>query len=88
MLCKTSIRLMRMFVTIEPYGTYFYHISHTCTHALKRYATKSLRESIRPFVRGHLVKMLITLDTLYILHHSAGNDQFAFHLLVLTPDTD
>ena len=39
-------------------------------------------------MRGHLVKMLITLETLYILHHSAGNVQLAFHSLVLTPDTD
>ena len=39
-------------------------------------------------VRGHLVKMLITLEILYILHHYAGNDQLAFHSLVLTPDTD
>ena len=44
--------------------------------------------SVRPSVRYHLVKMLITLETFYILHHSAGNGQLAFHSLVLTPDTD
>ena len=32
--------------------------------------------------------MLITLETYYILHHSAGNGQLAFHSLVLIPDTD
>ena len=41
-----------------------------------------------PSVRGYLVKMLITLETLYILHHPAGNDQLAFNSLVLTTDTD
>ena len=41
-----------------------------------------------PSVRGHLVKMLITLETFYILHHSAGNVQLAFHSLGLTLDTD
>ena len=34
------------------------------------------------------MKMLITLETLYVLRHSAGNDQLAFHSLVLTPDND
>ena len=45
-----------------------------------------VRPSIRPW--SLLMKMLITLEIFYILHHSAGNVQLAFHSLVLTPDTD
>ena len=32
--------------------------------------------------------MLITLEQNGVFHHSAGNEQFAFHTLFLTPGTD
>ena len=53
-----------------------------------RSAGVQLNRCVSPSVRGLLVKMLITLETFYILHHSAGNGQLAFHSLVLTLDTD
>ena len=61
-----------------------YSYSQPCMHSIcellnARPEGVQLNRCVSQSVRGHLVKMLLTLETLYILHQSAGNDQLGFH---------